>query len=75
MVCDGMRCFWRLKIAGKRPISSQRVAGPYDRLFLSYHDDILYGLSVKCISDQLGLQNCKSLSLPYLSKYFTQLFF
>ena len=29
MVCDGLRCFWKLKIAGKQPISSQRVAGPY----------------------------------------------
>ena len=29
MVCDGVRCFYNLKIAGKRPISSQRVAGPF----------------------------------------------
>ena len=30
MICDDMRCFQNPKIAGKRPISSQRVAGPYD---------------------------------------------
>ena len=28
MVCDGLRWSYNLKIAGNRPISSQRVAGP-----------------------------------------------
>ena len=28
MICDGLRCFSKLKIAGKWSISSQRVAGP-----------------------------------------------
>ena len=30
MICDGMRRFLELKIAGKCLISSQRVAGPLD---------------------------------------------
>ena len=29
MVCDGLRCLYKFKIAGKWPISSHRVAGPY----------------------------------------------
>ena len=29
MVCDGLRCLLKLKIAGKMLISSQRVAGLY----------------------------------------------
>ena len=28
MFCDGLRCLLKLRIAGKRLISSQRVAGP-----------------------------------------------
>ena len=34
MIYDGLRCSWRLKIAGKwpvsSPVSSHRVAGPND---------------------------------------------
>ena len=30
MVCDGLQCFQKLKIAGKWPISLHRVAGPYE---------------------------------------------
>ena len=41
MFYDGLRCFWKLKIAGKRPISSQRVAGPYDEMEAPVRD-VLY---------------------------------
>ena len=32
MVFDGLRCFQKPKIAGKCPVLSQRVAGPYEAL-------------------------------------------
>ena len=32
MICDGLRCLYYLKIAGKRSILSQRVAGPIHRI-------------------------------------------
>ena len=34
IICDGLRCLLKLKIAGKTLITSQRVAGPYDTFFL-----------------------------------------
>ena len=36
MVCDGLRCLYKLKIAGKWPISSHRVAGPIHATHTQY---------------------------------------
>ena len=32
MICDGLQCLWKLKTAGKWPISLYHVAGPYSAL-------------------------------------------
>ena len=37
MVFDGLRCFQKPKIAGKSPVLSQHVAGPYMRTGTTGH--------------------------------------
>ena len=44
-VCDDLRCSWKLKIAGKWSILSQRVAGP-KRSLIPIQTNTLDGIKV-----------------------------